>query len=148
MPVDGHTVQEKNVPTSWSSCHTLTSMIRVHKNSHYKWESKWLWHVGRDLLLQLYSWSRLDKVCPIIFLEIFHINILNCWFEYKSEFIRFLNKQTHGRPPSYVLRVSAPDVRTSSIPNRWYQCGQAIQYIGGCRSENGSRMHLLDPNPQ
>ena len=58
-------------------------MISVHKNSHYKWESNWLWHVGRDFIFQIYSWSRLDGVSPILFLERVHINIWNPWVEYK-----------------------------------------------------------------
>ena len=83
MPVDGRTVQENNVPTSWSSCHSLTSMSRVHKNSHYKWDSKWIWHVRWDFLLQIYSWIRVYGVRPILFLERVHINLWNCWLEYK-----------------------------------------------------------------
>ena len=53
---------------SWSSCHSLTRMIRVHQNSHCKRDSKWIWHVGQDFLLQIYSWSWVDGVRPILFL--------------------------------------------------------------------------------
>ena len=69
------------------------------------------------------------------------------WIKVPSS-CEFSNKQTHERPPSNVPRVAAPDARTSSILHRWYTWGKAVQYIGGCRSENGIRIHLLYPTPQ
>ena len=79
----------------WEHCsikkytHFLIILSKSHQHGQrpqtfaLKWDSKWLWHVGRDFFFQLYSWSRLDGVRPILFLKIFHINIWNCWVKYK-----------------------------------------------------------------
>ena len=77
--------RENNLPTSLLSCHSLTGMISVHKNLHCKQESRWIWNVGRNFLLQLYSWSWVDGLCPILFLERVHINLWNCWVGYKFQ---------------------------------------------------------------
>ena len=58
-------------------------MIIIHKNAYCKSDTKWCWHIRRDLLLQLYYWSILVGVRPILFLERVHINICNYWVEYK-----------------------------------------------------------------